>query len=240
MATRASFIASALFSIICVSAVPLAAAPKHRPEAAVCDASADYFLGMEDYPEAIGLHLNVLRHDPGNALAHYHLGFAYGMVGQTKAEIRQYQQAVALGLRTFDLFLNLGLARFESGDLISATEALRTASSLTERPEPHFDLGLVYERRGMFREAEAEILRVLATEPNRSDYLNMLAVIAVEKGNSARAQDIWVSILSRDPRYQPAAENLRILRTLPSRGARVRYHGEPEAVRRRQPARRFR
>ena len=204
---------AALLLIGCVPVVAAEAAPKRQPESAVCDPSADYFLGTEDYHSAIRSHLAVLTHDPNNALAHYHLGFAYGMVGQTGDEIREYQQAVALGLRVFDLFLNLGLARFESGDLIGATEALITSSALTSGPEPRFDLGLVYERRGMLREAESELLEALAIAPDRSEYLNMLAVIAAERGEIVRARSIWTSILSRDPQDESAAANLRLLET---------------------------
>ena len=210
---RVGFIVCVGFLIVCLSAALFAAPPNHRPEGEVCNPSADYFLGNEDYPEAIRVHLEVLRHDPGNALAHYHLGFAYGMVGRAGDEIYEYGRAVALGLRSFDLFVNLGLARFESGDLIGASEALRTACNLTDSPEPHFDLGLIYERRGMLSEAESEILRVLASEPNQPDYLNTLAVIKAERGDTARARDIWLSILSRHPHYHPALANLRILNT---------------------------
>ena len=35
---------------------------------------------------------------------------------QAIRELTEYQRAVALGLRNWDLFLNLGLAQFESGD----------------------------------------------------------------------------------------------------------------------------
>lgn len=70
-----------------------------EPEALVCDVSADYALGAEDYMEAIRLHKEVLRENPGNALAHYHLGFAEGMIGNRTAEIQEYQRAEVQGLR---------------------------------------------------------------------------------------------------------------------------------------------
>jgi hypothetical protein len=87
----------------------------------VCDVAADYSLGVEDYSEAIRRHVQVLSEHPDNALAHYHLGFALGMVGNGMAEIREYQRAEALGLTNWDLFLNLGLAQLENGDLDAAT-----------------------------------------------------------------------------------------------------------------------
>src|SRR6202040_3437858 len=54
-------------------AAPRICAASNAAEA-VCDVNADYALGVEDYPEAIRLHEKVLRRQPNNALAHYHLG----------------------------------------------------------------------------------------------------------------------------------------------------------------------
>jgi len=206
----------ALLLMFSVVAAPITAASARQGlgDAAVCDPLADYFLGVEDYPEAIRLHSEILARDPNNALAHYHLGFAYGSEGQTGKEIHEYERAVALGLHIFDLFLNLGVARFERGDLVGATGALNQASSLSDPQEVHFDLALVYERRTMLPEAESEILRALAKQPNDPEYLNILAVIAAEKGDAKEAGDIWIAILSRHPQYASAAANLRSLRAL--------------------------
>src|SRR5216684_9229253 len=76
----------------------------------ICDVDADVALGVEDYPLAIALHRKVLRANNDNALAHYHLGFAYGMTGRLSDEISEYLAAAKLGLNKWDLFLNLGLA----------------------------------------------------------------------------------------------------------------------------------
>src|ERR1700756_6076923 len=70
----------------------------------ICDADADTALGLEDYSVAIVLHRNLLRTDNHKALAHYHLGFAYGMSGSTTKEISEYLQASSLGLHKWDLF----------------------------------------------------------------------------------------------------------------------------------------
>src|SRR5690348_2573447 len=120
-----------------------------EPEALICDVRADYALGVEDYREAIRLHREVLRNDRGNALAHYHLGFAEGMVGNRTAEIEEYHRAEALGLRTWDLFLNLGLAEGESGHLHAAMRNQKIAVMLGgDRPEAHYDLALTEEHLG--------------------------------------------------------------------------------------------
>lgn len=179
----------------------------------VCDPIADYFLGMEDYPEAIRRHKLVIAEHPDNALAHYHLGFAYGMMGNHREELKQYREAIRLGLSDWALFLNLGLVYLENHQLAAATDVLRLATLLgPERPEAHFNLGIVYERRGMLDAAEQEVLLSLRLDPAQPDALNTLGVIYAEQGNYARAREEWTDLLRMSPAYQPARDNLAMLR----------------------------
>jgi Flp pilus assembly protein TadD len=161
-------------------------------EEQVCDAMANYFLGAENYPEATRLHRELLRKHPESALAHYHLGFAEGMAGDKTQELNEYRRAAALGLLSWDLFVNMGLALFENGSLEAATDALRLAVRLgPDRPESHFNLGLIYERRDMLAEAEQEMLASLRLEPEQLDARNMLGVIYARQGDKARASAQW-------------------------------------------------
>src|SRR5260370_29155221 len=96
----------------------------------ICDVDADFALGLEDYPAAIALHRNVLRAHNDNALAHYHLGFAYGMTGRKTDEINEYLAAARLGLDKWDLFLNLGLAYLGENDGPKSIKTRRTAGLL--------------------------------------------------------------------------------------------------------------
>ena len=181
-------------------------------EQQVCDVDADYALGLEHYPEAIRLHADVVRNHPADALAHYHLGFAEGMMGNRTAELSEYQRAAALGLRNWDLFLNLGLAQLENGDLDAATESLRQAVLLGENhSEPHYNLALVYERRGLLADAEREMLAALRLNPGQPDARNSLGVIYAEEGNKLRASLIWRELVRDVPDYEPARTNLALL-----------------------------
>jgi hypothetical protein len=94
-------------------------------EQQVYDVGTDYAIGMEDYSETIRLHVEVVRKSPDNALAHYHLGFVQGMLGNRTAEVSE-ERSAALGLRNWDLFLNLGLAQLENDELDAGTDSLRT------------------------------------------------------------------------------------------------------------------
>src|SRR5258707_13930690 len=68
-------------AIGCARSASAAVGAATSQEDEVCDPLADYFLGMEDYPEAIERHQVVIKENPDNALAHYHLRFAYGLTG---------------------------------------------------------------------------------------------------------------------------------------------------------------
>jgi protein O-mannosyl-transferase len=184
----------------------------HTSDEQVCDPLADYFLGMEDYPEAIKRHQAIIRDHPDNALAHYHLGFAYGVTGDHQRELAEYQKAVSLGLSDWQLFLNLGLLDMEEDHPAEASEVLRLATLLGPyRPETHFNLGLVYERLGMFQKAEQELLLSLRLDPNQTDARNTLGVVYAEEGNYQSAHDEWFDLVHADPDFTPARANLAIL-----------------------------
>jgi tetratricopeptide (TPR) repeat protein len=181
----------------------------------ICDVDADYALGVEDYVAAIRLHAEVLRKRPENALAHYHLGFAEEMMGNRTAEVREYQRAAALGLRNWDLFLNLGLAQLENSELEAATDSLRRAVFLGKNhSEAHFNLALAYDYRGLLVDAEREMLRALRLSPGQPDARNSLGVIYAEEGKTVAASLIWRDLVRRLPNYEPARRNLALLDSL--------------------------
>lgn len=178
----------------------------------ICNVAADLSLGLEDYPKAIASHLELVRSQPNNALAHYHLGFAYGMVGRVNEELAEYRTASRLGLRNWDLFLNLGLAYLGQRELAPATEALETAARLgPEHSEAHYNLALAYESERRPAEALREIAASRRLAPDDWDAANLNAIICVENGDSACAQGIWSQLVRLAPGYAPAGKNLSIL-----------------------------
>jgi len=181
----------------------------------VCDPLADYYLGMEDYPDAIRRHLEVIQHEPGNALAFYHLGFAYGAIGDHQRELAQYEKAIELGLNDWQLFLNLGLLYVRDGHLDSAIEVMRLSELLGPyHAETHFNLGLLDERLGLYQPAEQEMLLSLRLSPDQIDARNQLGVIYAEEGNFRRAREEWTDLIMSDPAYSPARANLELLSQL--------------------------
>jgi Flp pilus assembly protein TadD len=75
----------------------------------VCPEYADLPLRQGRFQEAVQQHLRVLNQEPGNGLAHYHLGYAYGQLGLHPDEVAEYLRAIDLGMERGDLFYNLGV-----------------------------------------------------------------------------------------------------------------------------------
>ena len=199
-------------AILLISSPVCRQATASGAEAQVCNVNADYSLGVEDYANAIRTHREILRKNPGNALAHYHLGFAEGMIGNRATEIHEYRRAEALGLRTWDLFLNQGLAELDGGDVDAATDSLRKAVILgEEHPEAHFNLALAEERSGMLLDAERETKASLRLSPGQADARNLLGVIYAQEGKTVRASQTWHDLIRDVPSYQPARANLSML-----------------------------
>lgn len=182
------------------------------PARGECDVAADAALKLGDYATAIKLHQRLLQSDGDNPIAHYHLGFAYGMAGRTAKEIGEYRAAIALGFKKWDLFLNLGLAYADRQDLRDATTALETAVSLgPEHAETHFNLAVVYERENKLGEALEQIIAALELEPGDLDAANTDAIICARMGDLASARNIWTQLIRVAPDYAPARTNLALL-----------------------------
>lgn len=178
----------------------------------VCNADADFALGIADYSVAIALHRNVIRKHADDALAHYHLGFAYGMTGRKTDEIKEYLAAASLGLDKWDLFLNLGLAYLGQNDRTDAIKALQTSVLLgPEHPEAHYNLAIAYEEGNRLREALQEIIVSLHLSPEDPDEENTKATICAELGNLVCAREEWEHLVKVVPGYAPARANLAIL-----------------------------
>jgi Flp pilus assembly protein TadD len=199
-------------ALLVLSVATASGPPARKADRLVCDLASDIALDAQDYPTAIDLHRKFLRSRKNSALAHYHLGFAYGMTGNVSKEISEYRTAISLGLNVWDLFLNLGLAYYDQHDLPGATAALGTAVLFgPEHAETHFNLAVVYERENRLPEALQEIVRALALEPTDLDAANTHAIICARMGNLVAARDIWTRLVRTAPGYAPARSNLAIL-----------------------------
>lgn len=175
-----------------------------------CSSDADNALKQLDYVAAIRLHHGVLKKDPRNALAAYHLGYAYGQTGDHEREILHYEKAVALGINRGDVFFNLGMAY---GELNRLGEAHRTFKrGLAVDPnngDNYFGMAVVYQKRGDLIRAEKAFIEALRLDPDHLDARWCLGMLYLERGEKQEAARHLRHILNTDPRHESARDLLQ-------------------------------
>ncbi|MCK5551797.1 MAG: tetratricopeptide repeat protein, partial [Deltaproteobacteria bacterium] len=160
---------------------------------AICDKGADSYLEKGDWQKAIESHERIVRENPHFALAHYHLGYAYGFMGKQDREIDEYERAIQLGLKRFDLFYNLGMVYAEHlGDYDRALELFKQAERMDPKDdEIHYALGLAYWFKEAESQAVAELLKTINLNPRHIEAHALLGEIYFRRGQYDFSKAEW-------------------------------------------------
>lgn len=166
-----------------------------------CDEEADKAMVLQDYQRGICLHERYLEKNPRNALAMYHLGYAYGRIGDHRREAIFYERAVALGFETGRIYFNLGMAYGELDELEKSISAFRKALEINpENSDSHFGLALAYYRKGSAdRLAEEEFLKAIDLDPEYLEARLYLGMLYADGGEMTKASQQLREILKIDP-----------------------------------------
>jgi tetratricopeptide (TPR) repeat protein len=166
-----------------------------------CDDKADEAMLRQDYQAGVLLHDKVLKKDPTNALALYHLGYAYGQMGEHSKEAFCYEKAIALGFVTETIYFNLGMAYGELNEIEDSISAFRKALKINPwSPDSHFGLAMAYYQKGIVDHlAEEEFLKTIAIDPAYIDARLYLSILYADRGELQKACHQLREILKIDP-----------------------------------------
>ncbi len=180
-----------------------------------CDEAADKALQDNDLDRAISLHEALLARDPGNALARYHLGYAFGLRNERQREIALYEQALADGYTKSDLYFNLGMAYAETGNPAKADATFQKALTTNPRDaEAHFGLAMLALSQSNLPGAEKELLTTVALDPAHEDARFNLAALYEKQGQKAKSLEQLTLLLQHHPDSQPGLELLQRVRKM--------------------------
>ena len=174
-----------------------------------CDEVADDAMKEHDYEAAIFLHKHFLEKEPTNALALYHLGYAYGQTGDHVKEVCYYEKAIALGLKRDHIFFNMGMAYGELNQIEDSIGAFKKALDINPHSaEAHFGLALAYQRSVADKLAEKEFLKAIELDPTHVDARLYLSMLYADMGELQKAGEQLRKILEIDPTNKRAHEFL--------------------------------
>lgn len=177
-----------------------------------CDREADEAMMRNDYEGGIFLHQRFLEREPENALALYHLGYAYGQVGENLREVSCYEKAIALGFKKDRIFFNLGMAYGELHQTEKSIGAFKEALAINpDRADNHFGLGMAYQMKVADRLAEEEFLKAITIDPGHVDARLSLGLLYADWGEMQKAAEQLHKVLEIDPTNAKAREILEIM-----------------------------
>ncbi|MFZ7110169.1 MAG: tetratricopeptide repeat protein [Desulfatiglandales bacterium] len=166
-----------------------------------CDEEADKAMALQDWQTGMLLHERFLEKSPTNALAMYHLGYAYGQIGDHRREVFYYEKAIASGFITERIYFNLGMACGELAETEKSISAFKKALELNpENPDNHFGLAMAYDQEGVNAGlAEEEFLKALEIDPTHSEARLYLGMLYADEGEIPKACQQLREILRIDP-----------------------------------------
>jgi tetratricopeptide (TPR) repeat protein len=132
-----------------------------------CSNRIAYLLaGLERYAEAEPYFQAVLRADPGNAVAHFNLGYTLDKRRQLEKAIHEFREATRLGPKIDRAWYGLGLAHAQLGQHREAAAALEQAATL--QPMNHhawYQLGMALHVTGNTARFEQVVMHLLRFDP---------------------------------------------------------------------------
>ena len=147
-------------------------------------ASQERFAEAEPYFQA------VLRADPGNAVAHFNLGFSFDKRGQLEKAIHEFREATRLNPKIDRAWYGLGLALAHLGQHGEAAVALEQAATL--QPMNHhawYQFGMALHATGNRDRFDQVVMHLLRFDPKatrrliqdsgRSDLAHLVAHLVV-------------------------------------------------------------
>jgi len=123
-------------------------------------ASEERFAEAEPYFEA------VLRADPGNAVAHFNLGFTHEKRRHYDKAIHEFHEATRLNPKIDRAWYGLGLAHAQLGQHREAAEALEQAATLQPmNPHAWYQLGMALHTTGNSERFMQVVMHLLRFDP---------------------------------------------------------------------------
>ena len=166
----------------------------------ICDKEADEAMKRNDYEAGIVLHQRFLEKEPENALALYHLGYAYGQIGEHLREVSHYEKAIAFGYKRDRIFFNLGMAYGELNQTEKSISAFKQALDINPgNADNHFGLAMAYQKSAIDKLAEDEFLKAIDIDPRHVEARLLLSMLYADWGELQNAADQLRKVLEIDP-----------------------------------------
>jgi tetratricopeptide (TPR) repeat protein len=178
-----------------------------------CDPHADQAVENGNWGKARVLHEHLLRKQPANCLALYHLGYIIGKFGDRLQEADFYNQALNCGYKQdVQLFFNLGMAYADSGQTDLALSVFQRGAEIDpDYADIHFGAGITALNAGRPVSAEKALGRAVSLDSRHWEARLVLARLYLNQNRWQEAQRQIEQVQTGDPENESAHELMQIL-----------------------------
>lgn len=166
----------------------------------------------KDYAKARTALENALRLDSESAYIYNALGTAYLEQGEFQLGEKALQEAMQRAPQWAYPRHNLALLLDQRGD---SEDAIRMYDSAIQVAPQHsylvYNQGLMYQRLNRKAEAERRYARAIEMSPDIAEPYNAMGTLRADQGDTAKAEALYRTALSKNSRYLEARQNLASL-----------------------------
>jgi tetratricopeptide (TPR) repeat protein len=151
----------------------------------------------------------VIQNDPQNAMAHYHLGAAYGQMGHAEQARTEWEQALQMNPNLTDALRALATLALRQGDM--PTLAQRASQIIQQQPasaEGYAMRAFSSVRRGQFASAEQDASEAISLAPGDSAGYMQMGNLRLAQKQYGAAEKSYQQALTLAPSSSDALSGL--------------------------------
>jgi len=156
-------------------------------------------LEKKDYETAVQLFGQYLASRPGDAAAHFQLGYAYTALQHWPEARAEYEKTVALDPKMVEAQLNLGMVLLPREPAAAVPPLEKAVALAPDKPRPRFLLGTALEQSGKLAEASEQYEAAARLDPKDPEILAALARSLLALHQPARAEAEFHRLLALQP-----------------------------------------
>lgn len=146
---------------------------------------------------------------PNDANIRVQLGFSYFLIGDDNNAIKEFNTAKSLDKNLYGAYLNLAIVYDKENQTDDSLQNAIKAAKLSPNDYKPFLLeGRSYRKLKMYKQATAALQKANQFKPDNTDITYEAGLVALDQGKKKDAEAIFKQVLSYDPTYKPALDEL--------------------------------
>ncbi|MGA1791007.1 MAG: tetratricopeptide repeat protein [bacterium] len=169
------------------------------------------YLLMGLYDQAIEEFRRIVKDDPDNMAAYFHIGWANEEKGDLDQAELFFRKVLDINPEHSDVYNHLGLIEYQRGEWDLALKEFQRSAELFEYAEVYYNVSLVYQKKEKIEDAIVAVKKAIELDPDYAESWNHLGNLYLAQNNIQEAAAQFQKALELDPRHVTAHNNLGLV-----------------------------